>query len=187
MGRRGSPRCRRAGRGAATRVFVGDRREPAHARVGADRRRPLREAADTLLELFDQVLAAASPRGARCSRPPSCCAENASWGVARGDRAVPAAGRADRQRSDGLARLPHIDVTPMSRRDAIWLVRRALLEYLAEAGPPPAAAQIHGAATDVARLINHGSYWELEFAELTAHQAIQGDDGHREAALDTGS
>ncbi len=132
-----------------------------------------REAAETLLELFDQVLARggiAELRGALLTAAELLCAtENASWGVVAATAlSLPPAGPTG-SALDGLARLPHIDVTPIERRDAVRLVRRALLEYLAIEPAPPAAAQIHGAATDVARLIDRGSYWELEFADRTAH------------------
>ena len=144
----------RAGRGAAARLFVGDRREPADARVGADRRRPAPGGGG------DAARAVRSGPGTRRNRRAARRAAhgrraavrhgNASWGVVAATAlSLPPAGPTG-SALDGLARLPHIDVTPIERRDAVRLVRRALLEYLAIEPAPPAAAQIHGAAIDVA-------------------------------------
>ena len=74
-------------------------------------------------------------------------------------------------------KLPEGGAQPLSRRDAIVLARRELRDYLAEAllseppepptrpGPPAAASP----GPIEARLVDHGDFWELDFAGRTVH------------------
>ena len=75
-------------------------------------------------------------------------------------------------------KLPIGGAQPLSRRDAIVLARRELRDYLAEAPAPslgparagpsqPAAAATPGPIE--ARLVDHGDYWELDFAGQIVH------------------
>ncbi len=72
---------------------------------------------------------------------------------------------------DALAAIPPSDATPIERRDAIILVRRALRAQLAAPADPPGTrpAQSGRAAADLARLADRGQYWEVEFAGRVAH------------------
>jgi predicted ATPase len=77
---------------------------------------------------------------------------------------------------DKVVQLPDHAVRPLSRRDAIVLARRELREYLAQPGDPeppgPPVPPVQPAARPgllEARLVDHGDYWEIDFAGRAVH------------------
>jgi predicted ATPase len=138
-----------------------------------------RDAAETLVELFDGLLArsgVADVRGALYTTAKLLhdIGDEAWTTLAASAAALPAVGPAPGS-VDELLQRPHHDAAPLGRREAIALARRTLRSHLASEVPeqpnPPGrtTAPTPTSAPARARMVCTADYWDIEFAGRSAH------------------